>query len=153
MRILIVDDDPLFLDGLRHVLRRAGHDVDTAFDGVEALEKLEAAMTSGKPPVRLMICDWQMPGMTGPDLCRAARGLPSGQVHLLYILMLTSRGTADRFDGLAAGADDYLAKPFELTDLLSSIRAAELVLEGEKARAPSSAAERRQNIAPGVSRG
>lgn len=133
MRILLVDDDPVFLDGLRHVLRRAGHDVESATDGVEALEKIEAAGNGigGKPPIRLMICDWQMPSMSGPDLCRAARGLPAGQVDLLYILMLTSRGTdADRVDGLAAGADDYLAKPFDLTDLMSSIRAAELVLDG-----------------------
>jgi DNA-binding response OmpR family regulator len=145
MRILLVDDDPVFLDGLRHVLRRAGHEVEAAADGVEALERIEAAgsASDGKPPIRLMICDWQMPAMTGPDLCRAARGLAAGQANLLYILMLTSRPDAHRVDGLAAGADDYLSKPFDLTGLMSSIRAAELVLDGAAPPEP----KRRQRVA------
>ena len=130
MRILLVDDDPVFTDGLRHALRRAGHDVDTACDGVEALEKLGLAApgTPASPTCyRLMICDWQMPHLTGPDLCRAVRGSTVG--HALYIIMLTSRGPAARLDGLDAGADDYLGKPFEMSDLLSSIRAAELLTD------------------------
>ena len=124
MRILIVDDDMTFLEGLRHALARAGHRVETARNGVEALEKYRAAR-GGENRFRLMLVDWEMPALNGPDLCRAIRAEAGGRD--LYIIMLTGWGGAADVDGRHAGADDFLCKPFEMSDLLSSIRAGELV--------------------------
>ena len=125
MRLLLVDDDPIALAVVAHALAESGHDVETAGGGLEALAKL------ADEPFRVIVCDWQMPGMDGPELCRAAR---SASREDLYVIMLTARtGDAARLDALHAGADDYLPKPFDLQDLLSSLRAGERVLAGKAA--------------------
>ena len=121
MRILVVEDDPASRDLVAGALRHGGHEVETACDGREAL----ACLRGGA--IRLVVSDWSMPGMDGADLCRAVRASAGPDV---YVILLTAKGAAARFDGLHAGADDYLDKPLDVGDLLASVRAGELVLAG-----------------------
>ncbi len=124
MRILIVDDDEIALAVLTHVLTQAGHQVETATDGAEALDILREGTC------RLVISDWEMPGMDGLELCRRIRRAEfSGY---LYIILLTARGGTDNVvEGLSAGADDFLTKPFNPAELRVRIRAAERILSLE----------------------
>jgi DNA-binding response OmpR family regulator len=137
MRILIVDDDPQLLLILQAKLRKLGHRVEAAAGGEEALAKFRAE------PYQLVVCDWQMPGMDGPTLCRALRAETRtvGAAALdVYVIMLTARNTPEaQVDGLHAGADDFLIKPVALNDLVASIRAAELVLAIKPAGGASAA--------------
>lgn len=119
MRILVVEDDPMSRDLVAGTLRRAGHQVETAGDGREALGRLAGGL------IRMVVSDWHMPGMDGAELCRAIRASAGPDV---YVILLTGKGAAARFDGLHAGADDYLDKPFDITDLLASVRAGERIL-------------------------
>jgi len=124
MRILIVDDDPLGLQMLRHALTRAGHDVETAANGVQALEILRQGTC------RLVISDWTMPEMDGVELCRQIRAADSG--GYVYVILLTARNsTQDTLDGLSAGADDFMPKPFNPTELMLRVRIGERVLSLE----------------------
>src|ERR1041384_5593661 len=103
MRILIVDDDPISQEALRHTLAQAGHEVEAAGDGQQALQALRAG------DCRLVITDWMMPEMDGIELCRHVRSeeFPG----YVYIILLTSRdGTDSVVEGLSAGADDFLTK-------------------------------------------
>ncbi len=114
MRILIVDDDAAVRDSLHRTLRFQGYDVETAADGIEALERVAA----GEPDA--MILDVSMPHLDGLQVCDRLRA----QGSLLPVLMLTARdGVGDRVAGLDAGADDYLVKPFALQELLARLRA------------------------------
>ncbi|MFI8503124.1 response regulator transcription factor [Streptomyces sp. NPDC085524] len=113
-RILVVDDEPAVREALRRSLAFEGYDVQTAVDGLDALEKA----ASYDPD--LMVLDIQMPRMDGLTAARRLRS--SGSVT--PILMLTARDTVgDRVTGLDAGADDYLVKPFELDELFARVRA------------------------------
>jgi two-component system response regulator MprA len=111
--VLIVDDDPHIRASLSRALTEEGYTVREAEDGYAAL----ATVASDLPDVVLL--DIMLPGIDGLDVCRRLReesGVP--------ILMLTARGdTSDRVVGLDSGADDYLAKPFALDELLARIRA------------------------------
>lgn len=114
MRILVVDDEP----AVRHALRRAltfdGYDVAVAREGSEALEVLALQ------PVDAVILDVLMPNVDGFEVCRRLRAAGDSTP----VLMLTARGhVEDRVAGLDAGADDYLAKPFALQELLARLRA------------------------------
>ncbi len=114
MRILVVDDDAAVRDSLARTLRFEGYEVDTAQDGQQALNIVDA----NEPDA--MILDVSMPGMDGLQACRHLR---AGGV-LTPVLMLTARdGVGDRVAGLDAGADDYLVKPFALQELLARLRA------------------------------
>ncbi|WP_433307248.1 response regulator transcription factor [Actinoplanes sp. CA-030573] len=114
MRILVVEDDAAVRDSLARTLRFEGHQVETAADGVEALE----AVTGSEPDA--MILDVSMPRLDGLQTCRQLRS--AGVV--LPVLMLTARDSVgDRVAGLDAGADDYLVKPFALQELLARVRA------------------------------
>ena len=114
MRILVVEDDAAVRDSLARTLRFEGHQVDTAEDGVEALDAVKAAEPDA------MILDVSMPRLDGLQTCRLLRA--DGVV--LPILMLTARDSVgDRVAGLDAGADDYLVKPFALQELLARLRA------------------------------
>ncbi|MCI0549228.1 MAG: response regulator transcription factor [Candidatus Rokubacteria bacterium] len=113
-RILIVDDEPEMVRGLEDNLRFEGYQTVTARDGREGL----ARALSEAPD--LILLDVMMPGMSGWDVCREIRrrGLDTP------VIMLTARGEeADRVTGLELGADDYVAKPFGLRELLARIRA------------------------------
>ncbi len=112
-RVLVVEDDDDIADVLRRSLRQEGHEVRTAADGEEAL-----TMASEFVP-DLVILDLGLPKLDGVEVCRKLRA--DGDVP---ILILTARSdTGDRVEGLDAGADDYLAKPFERTELLARMRA------------------------------
>lgn len=121
MNILVVDDDDLVLEMLRHTLARAGYQVETAADGREALAILRQGRT------RLVISDWEMPEMSGLELCRTIReGSFDGYI---YVILLTSHSQPDEIvAGMSAGADDFIAKPFQAAELLVRLRAGARVL-------------------------
>jgi len=121
MRILIVDDSKIALEVLRNALEQSGHDVVTASDGNQAL----AILRSGT--CRLVISDWEMPQMDGIQLCRAIRS--EDLLGYIYIILLTSRNLIkERVEGLRAGADDFISKPFDPSELLARINTAERIL-------------------------
>ena len=124
MKALIVDDDPITLMLLRDSLKYLGYEVTTARNGREALEHLD------KEQCRLVISDWIMPEMDGIALCRAIRERPIG--GYVYIVLLTSKGgTTNLVEGYAAGADDFMSKPFEPAELNSRLRTARRILSLE----------------------
>jgi two-component system response regulator MprA len=113
-RILVVDDEPAVQSALSRALVLEDYDVVQAADGVEALERI------GASPYEAIILDIAMPRMDGLEVCRRLRD--GGDTT--PVLMLTARGEVDdRVAGLDAGADDYLAKPFALRELLARVRA------------------------------
>jgi two-component system, OmpR family, response regulator MprA len=113
-RVLVVDDEPAVREALRRALALEGYDVDLAENGAEALRKVSAAEPD------LVVLDVLMPEVDGIAACRRLRA----EGNRVPVLMLTARaGIGDRVDGLDAGADDYLVKPFALEELLARIRA------------------------------
>lgn len=124
MKILAVDDDDIALEVLSEALRRQGHEVETATDGRQALERL------GDGSIRMVVCDWMMPRMDGIQFCKAAReGYSEGYV---YIILLTGRNNPDSVvKGLSAGADDFLVKPFEFGELAARIATGKRILSLE----------------------
>jgi two-component system response regulator MprA len=115
MTILVVDDEAAVRRALNRALRLEGYEVELAADGAEALRLLE---DGAQPDVVLL--DLLMPGVGGLEVCRRLRRSGSR----LPVLMLTARAeVSDRVSGLDAGADDYLAKPFALQELLARVRA------------------------------
>ena len=114
MQILVVDDDRAVREALERALGLEGYDVELAADGAEAL----AAVERREPDA--IVLDVLMPQMDGVEVCRLLRRAQ----HRGPILMLTVRDElGDRVEGLDAGADDYLGKPFELEELLARVRA------------------------------
>ncbi len=123
MQILIADDDIFLRKTLETALSKWGYDVVSVPKGDEALQLLS---TSGSP--RLAILDWMMPGMCGPDIVREVRKL--GKKEYVYIILLTGKGEAnDLLQGLEAGADDYMVKPFEPNELRARIRCGQRIVE------------------------
>lgn len=115
-RILVVEDELHLAQGLRFNLEAEGYTVELAASGEAALERLDNAAAA---PVDLMVLDVMLPGKDG----FAVAGELRAQRRFLPILMLTARGSAeDVLRGFGAGADDYLAKPFELAILVARIR-------------------------------
>ena len=113
-RILVVDDDPKVLSLMQRGLVFEGYDVDLAPDGDEAL-----TIAHDRPP-NLVVLDVMMPRIDGLEVCRRLRATD----RELAILMLTGRASVPaRIEGLDAGADDYLVKPFAFDELLARIRA------------------------------
>lgn len=114
MRVLVVEDDEQVAGSLQRGLRELGMAVDTVGDGLEALAAAEAA------PYDVIVLDVMLPGRDGYEVSRTLRRRRVGS----RILMLTGRTAVDdRVQGLDAGADDYLAKPFALKELAARIRA------------------------------
>lgn len=114
MRILVVEDEALLREGLMDLLGGAGHEVDAAADGPTAIEQ-----GTGQP-YDLVLLDLMLPGIDGIEVCRRLKkARPS-----LPVLMLTARGSEDdKVDGLDAGADDYVTKPFGARELLARVAA------------------------------
>jgi len=114
VRILVVDDERAVRESLRRALELEGYEIDLAEDGEQALERIEAAEPDA------LVLDVLMPRLDGLELCRRLRADGSR----VPILMLTARDAVeDRVEGLDAGADDYVTKPFALEELLARIRA------------------------------
>ncbi len=124
MRILIVDDDDLSTDMLANALAQSGYQITSAANGREALELMRSGL------YRLVVSDWEMPEMSGIELCRRIRQrFASGYV---YIILLTARqGTHNIVEGLQAGADDFVSKPFEPDELCVRIKTGERILSLE----------------------
>lgn len=114
MRLLIAEDDAILADGLLHTLRRSGYAVDFVSDGVAA----DAALASS--PFDVLILDLGLPRMAGLEVLKRLRARKS----TIPVLILTARdSTEDRVKGLDLGADDYLTKPFDLSELEARVRA------------------------------
>ena len=113
-RLLVVDDDPALSRTLRSALGLEGYDVECAPDGAEALQRLAAAHFDA------VVLDVNMPRVDGLAVCRRLRA----RRDRTPVLMLTARDqVGDRVEGLDAGADDYLVKPFALDELNARVRA------------------------------
>jgi DNA-binding response OmpR family regulator len=122
MRLLLVDDDEILRCLIVNYLTREGHAVDQATDGLAALASINSNCYDA------VICDWEMPGMDGPALCRAVRAGPQG--HGLYFIMLTGRDSAvAQAEGYDSGIDAYLNKPCDLTELSASLRTAQSIAD------------------------
>lgn len=114
MRVLVVDDDPNLADGVARGLRRKGIAVDIAGDGDEALLKTSVNAYD------VVVLDRDLPKIHGDDVCRRLVALPEAP----RIIMLTASGALDeRIEGLEIGADDYLAKPFAMGELVARVQA------------------------------
>lgn len=111
MRILAADDDPGILSTLERCLKSWGYEVTTAAGGADAWRILKHDSTP-----RIIVIDWDMPGISGLEVCRLLRATPHGEE--VYVLMLTGRQEkGDLIEALEAGADDFLSKPFNTREL------------------------------------
>ena len=123
MKILIAEDNMTTRRILETILVKWNYDVISACDGNEAWEKLQE-----KDPPKLIILDWMMPGINGVEICRRLRRLDA--VEPMYIILLTARDEKnDIVEGLGAGADDYIAKPFDKGELRARIDVGRRVVE------------------------
>jgi two-component system, OmpR family, response regulator MprA len=115
MKILVVDDERAVRESIRRALELEGYEIELAEDGRQALDRLES---ESQPDA--VVLDILMPGVDGLEVCRTLRKSGSS----VPVLMLTARTQVeDRVEGLDAGADDYLTKPFALEELLARLRA------------------------------
>ena len=111
-RILLVDDEPLIIKGLRFTLEQEGYEILTASDGEEALEVFHSE------PVDLVLLDVMLPKLDGIQVCQRIR-----ETSNVPILMLTAKGEdMDKILGLEYGADDYMTKPFNILEVKARIR-------------------------------
>jgi CheY-like chemotaxis protein len=125
MKILVADDDRIARKVLRAFLEDASYEVVLAEDGKQAVNLL---MAPEAPPI--VILDWMMPGMTGPEVCAKLRTARLG--FRPYVLMLSAKNDKNEVvAGLDAGADDFLSKPFNLAELLARLRVARRMVEYE----------------------
>jgi diguanylate cyclase (GGDEF)-like protein len=125
LKVLIADDNTVSLLLLERLLSKWGYEVIQARDGAGAWEILQA-----EDPPRLVILDWMMPGMSGPEVCCEARKRVASAYA--YILLVTSKeDKQDVIQGLEAGADDYLTKPFFPEELRARLRVGLRILELE----------------------
>lgn len=118
MRIIVADDDASLLRILSRQLEQAGHEVLPCADGAEALRAIQS---EGRG---LVLADWMMPGLSGPELCRATRELQQvGAIDLFYFILLTAcQDPKQIIEGFEAGADDFLTKPYQSQELLARLR-------------------------------
>ncbi len=115
-RILIVEDEEALCALLEYNIAKEGFEVQIAMDGEEALIKIEEENPD------LVLLDWMLPKVSGIEICRQIRA--SADTRNLPVIMLTARGEEDdRIRGLDTGADDYLTKPFSMTELMARLRA------------------------------
>ena len=113
MRVLVVDDEKLLVKGIKFNLENDGYEVETAYDGVEAVEKVRSQN------IDLVIMDLMMPKMNGLDACMEIRTFSK-----VPIIMLTARSEdTDKIIGFEYGTDDYVTKPFNILELKARVRA------------------------------
>jgi two-component system cell cycle response regulator len=123
VKVLIADDDVVSRRLLQVSLAKAGYDVTVSVDGAEAL-----TIANRVDCPRLMVLDWMMPHVDGVQVCRAVRKL--AREPYVYIILLTARGRQEEIiEGLEAGADDYITKPFDLDELKARLRAGKRILD------------------------
>jgi two-component system cell cycle response regulator len=122
VKVLVADDERLSREHLSRALQGWGYDVVTTGEGGKAL----AALLSADAP-RLALLDWEMPGLSGIEVCRLLRGRT--EAPYVYVVLCTGReGQRHLIDGLSAGADDYVRKPFDLQELEVRVRAGRRVV-------------------------
>ncbi|HUI53382.1 MAG TPA: diguanylate cyclase [Bryobacteraceae bacterium] len=122
-KVLAAEDNPVFQSMLRSMLTKWGYEAVIARDGNEAWEALQAP-----DGPRLAVLDWMMPGMDGVEICRRIRA--ESREPYVYILLLTARcDCQDLVEGMDAGADDYLTKPFQPHELRVRLRAGRRLLD------------------------
>ncbi|MGF1464005.1 MAG: phosphate regulon transcriptional regulator PhoB [Maricaulaceae bacterium] len=114
--VLVVEDEDSLSTLLQYNLKKEGYRVALSADGEDAMVSIEEEMPD------LVLLDWMLPRVSGIEVCRRLRGRP--ETRNLPIVMLTARGEeGDRVRGLDTGADDYIVKPFSMTELLARVRA------------------------------
>jgi DNA-binding response OmpR family regulator len=121
VRILVAEDEPNTRHLLSGALRKWGYEVVTAADGEEAWTVLE------RDPIRLVVCDWEMPHLEGPDLCLRVRS----QIRspYIYFVLLTHYADSESIArGLDSGADDFLSKPFNPVELRARLEVGKRLL-------------------------
>src|SRR5580765_5972141 len=119
MRVLIAEDDRTTARLLAGLIESWGYDVVPAYDGKAALIHFEA---EAEATPQLVLLDWMLPGMDGPEVCRRIRELRGNSA--IYIILLTSKSArTDVVAGLEAGADEYLVKPFDAEELRARLKA------------------------------
>jgi len=121
LKILIAEDDRATQMSIGAELQRFGHAVSFAADGQEAWGLLQ------KEHFEVLVSDWMMPLLDGPELCRRVRELP-GRRYTYIILLTLLEGRGRYMEGIRAGADDFLTKPFDLELLGARLRVAERIL-------------------------
>lgn len=116
MQVLVIDDDPVTQLLLRRTLTQQGYAVSVASNGEEGIRKSQEL----KPA--LIICDWMMPLVNGLEVCRRIKALPD--LSATFFILLTARtAVQDRIEGLNAGADEFLSKPIDMSELQARVRA------------------------------
>ncbi|HXX22306.1 MAG TPA: response regulator [Terriglobia bacterium] len=127
MRVLIADDEATSRHLIQATLRGWGFEVLVATDGVEALRVLE-----GSNPPEIALLDWMMPGVDGLEVCRHMRAAKPNAPT--YIILVTARGgLANVVQGLEAGADDYITKPFDPRELRARLHAGARIVQLQQA--------------------
>jgi sigma-B regulation protein RsbU (phosphoserine phosphatase) len=123
LRILTVEDDPVARRVLRQALKKLGHDVIEAEDGVKALDVL------ARESVRVIVSDWVMPNLDGLEFCKAVR--ERIDEDYVYFILLTSRtaNPDNEREAADAGVDDFLSKPLDVNELWMRLRVAERILQ------------------------
>ena len=122
MQVLIVDDSKVILLALQEMLSKNGYDVLTANHGAEGLEILDA-----NPRCRMIISDWDMPVMNGIEFCKTIRS--QNRPGYIYFILLTShKELQNMIEGMDAGADDFIGKPYHIAEVLARLRAGERVI-------------------------
>src|ERR1700722_7334080 len=114
MRVLIVEDHERLARALAVGLRRHGMTVDVALDGDDALTRLGISLYD------VVVLDRDLPGVHGDDICRA---LAAGRSSSRVLMLTAASSVQDRVDGLGLGADDYLPKPFDFTEMVARVQA------------------------------
>ncbi len=116
LKLLVADDDPVTREIIERLLTKWGYDVSLACDGNEAYQILEA-----EDGPKLAVLDWVMPEMYGPEVCRRIRKLKRSEP--VYLILLTAKGLKeDVVEGLEAGANDYITKPFDSEELRARVQ-------------------------------
>ncbi len=114
LRIMLIDDDETIIETLAYNLKRQGYSIFPFNKGSEAIAQFDQISPG------LLILDWMLPDITGPEICKVIRAKPSD----VPILMLTGRsGPNEVAKGLSSGADDYLAKPFSVVEMMARVQA------------------------------
>jgi len=123
MKILIAEDDKITRSMLEHKLIKWGYDAVSTANGEEAWKALQ-----GVDPPKLLLLDWMMPGLEGLEICKRLRQVKTKVPT--YVIIVTARvDKKDIVEGLEAGADDYITKPFEDNELQARIHAGQRILE------------------------
>lgn len=114
MKILVIEDDHKIANSIKKGLEHEAYSVDVAYDGIEGLD------FATEEAYELIILDWMLPGMSGIELCKQVR---QAKVHTPILLLTAKSQSEDIVEGLNAGADDYVTKPFAFQVLLARIKA------------------------------